>query len=278
MCFTPDLAAYFARIGDAGSRRPNLETLNRLIEAHVRTIPFENLDVLLGRGISVEPADIERKLVHEKRGGYCFEQNTLMMHVLLELGYAVRPISARVRIGQPRDVKTARTHMFLLVDLESEAWLVDVGVGGLSVTCALRLALNDSQPTPHESRRIIAAGDWTQLDQRSPGAVLYHEVLLDDSWQDVCEFTLEEMHPIDRELANWYTSTHPTSHFRDKLTVARSTATGRVTLLNRELKHRDSNGQAVVRRLESDEELIDALRQEFGLVFPAGTRFECGQT
>ena len=275
MDFTTDLDAYFARIGDDGPRTANLETLRRIVEAHVRSIPFENLDILLGRPISVQPQDIERKLVHSGRGGYCFEQNTLMQHVLIALGFSVRPLSARVRFQKPRSFVPPRTHLFSRVELEGETWLVDVGVGGLSPTAPLRLVLDAPQATPHETRRISAAGDWSGFEQRAPDALLYHQVLLGEVWEDVCEFTLEEMHPIDRELGNWFTSTHPASHFRDVLTVARSTDEGRVTLLNRELKHRGPNGALESHTLRTPKDLLDALRGEFGLDFAAGTRFDC---
>ena len=274
MDFTPDLDAYFGRIGDQGPRDPTLATLNRIVEAHVRTIPFENLDILLGKGISVELPDIERKLVHDRRGGYCFEQNSLLQHVLLELGFEVRALSARVRAQKPREFTPPRTHLFLRVELDGQAWLVDVGVGSMSPTAALRLELDTPQPTPHETRRIVASGDWQGFDRRSPDAVLYHQILYGDTWNDVCEFTLEEMFPIDRELGNWFTSTHPASHFRSTINVARSTRTGRVTLQARELKHRAADGKAAGRTLESPEELIEVLLQEFGLQFPDGTRFD----
>ena len=275
MEFTPDLDAYFQRIADTGERAPSLANLRRIVAAHVRRIPFENLDILLGLPIDVQPAAIERKLVHGGRGGYCFEQNTLMQHVLLALGFSVRAISARVRYQKPREVTPARTHLFLQVEVKGESWLVDVGVGGLSPTAPLRLVLDEPQATPHEMRRIVAAGEWSGFEQRSPQALLYHQVLIGGRWEDVCEFTLEEMHPIDRELGNWYTSTHPGSHFRDRLTVARASESGRITILNREFKQRAANGEAQTRILHTDEELLEVLDSEFGLHFPAGTRFEC---
>ena len=273
--FTPDLDAYFQRIGDSGPRQPTLAALNRIIAAHVRTIPFENLDILLGRPISISPKQIEQKLVHDRRGGYCFEQNGLMFQILQALGYTVHALSARVRIQRPREFTPARTHQFLRVELDGQFWIVDVGVGGLSPTAALALVLDESQPTPHEPRRIIAVGDWTNLDQRAPDALLYHQVQLNGHWEDVCEFTLEAMHPIDQELANWYTSAHPNSHFRNLLTVARATDTGRVTLLNRVLKHRKADGSSQTCTLNSDDALLAALKQEFGLNFPADTVFNC---
>ncbi len=271
--FTPDLDAYFARLGDDGPREPNLSNLDRLVAAHARGIPFENLDVLLGKGISLAAEDVERKLVHAGRGGYCFEQNSLMLTVLTALGYDVQPISARVRIGRPRSVTPARTHLFLRVELDGRTRLVDVGVGALSLTSSIELVLDTPQETPHETRRIVATGEWDGLERRSPDARLYHQVRLGDAWEDVCDFTLEEMHPIDRELGNWYTSAHPESHFGSRLVVARATETGRVSLLNWELKRRDASGDAETRTLESEEERLAVLRDEFGLDFPEGTRF-----
>src|SRR5262245_31633198 len=105
-----DVDAYFARIGYRGGRAPTLETLNGIVRAHVQTIPFENLDVLLGRPIELDVESLERKLVAARRGGYCFEQNTLLLEVLGALGFTVRPLSARVRYQRPRDYTPARTH------------------------------------------------------------------------------------------------------------------------------------------------------------------------
>ena len=93
-------------------------------------IPFENLDVVLGRGIDLSDEAVDDKLIHRKRGGYCFEQNTLFMRVLLALGFDVTPISARVRIGRTREETPARTHVFLRVPIDGVHYLADVGVGG----------------------------------------------------------------------------------------------------------------------------------------------------
>ena len=106
-----DIEAYFGRIGYDGSVSPTLDTLSGLMDAHVRAVPFENLDVLLGRGIDVSPAGIVDKLVTRRRGGYCFEQNSLFLHVLQAVGFAATPISARVRVQRPREFTPPRTHM-----------------------------------------------------------------------------------------------------------------------------------------------------------------------
>jgi N-hydroxyarylamine O-acetyltransferase len=275
MAFALDLAAYFERIAYTGSREPCLATLQAITTRHVQSIPFENLDVLLGRSISIEPEAVERKLVRGRRGGYCFEQNTLLMHALQVLGFAVTPLSARVRLQRPRDYTPARTHMFLRIDLEGEAFLADVGVGGLSLAGALRLVPDVRQETAHEPRRIVREGQWSELALRAPEARLFHQAYFASAWHDVYDFTLEPMPAIDREVANWFTSTHPASHFRNRLMVARASSEGRITLHDRELSMRGRDGLAESKILGSAEELLDALDKHFGLRFPAGTRFNC---
>jgi N-hydroxyarylamine O-acetyltransferase len=260
-----DLDAYFARIGYTGPRAPNLDVLNALSAAHVRSIPFENIDVVLGRPIELELPALEKKLVHDRRGGYCFEQNTLFLAVLEQLGFRVRPLSARVRYQRPREYTPARTHLFVRVELD-ETWLADVGVGAMSLTAALRLASHDEQPTPHEPRRL----------HRENG-LIYHQVRLADVWHDVNEFTLEEMPLIDRIVANWYTSTHPQSHFKHRLLVARATPDGgRITVADRELSVRGPDGTATKYTIGSHAELVSVLREHFGIEVPAGAYIDWG--
>jgi N-hydroxyarylamine O-acetyltransferase len=264
MSFQPDVDAYLARIDYAGPRNPTLEVLNSIAEAHVQSIPFENLDVLLGRPIRLEPAAIFQKLVRDRRGGYCFEQNGLLLEILGAMGFQVAPLSARDRWQRPREFNNPRTHVFLRVAIDGENWLVDVGMGGLSPTSAIRLEESGRvQATPHEPRRIIREG-----------GLLFHQALLEGKWCDVYEFTLEEMPFIDRELGNWYTSAHPESHFRNRLIVARAAPESvRLTLQNDEFSIRGRDGRADTRKLSSPEELLEVLATHFGLQFPAGTRF-----
>jgi N-hydroxyarylamine O-acetyltransferase len=255
-----DLDAYFARIAYTGPREPTLTTLHGITSAHTRSIPFENLDVILNRPIRLEPDAIIQKLVHERRGGYCFEQNGLLLDVLQSLEFRTAPLSARVRLQRPRDFTPARTHVFLRVEL-AESWLTDVGVGGLSLTSAIRLDESGAgQQTPHEPRRIV----------REAGR-LFHQVLLGTEWNDVCEFTLEEMPLIDREVANWFTSAHPQSYFRNNLITAKAGPDGsRLTLLNNEFTIRQRGGKSETRPLATTSELLDVLGEYFGLHLPGG--------
>jgi N-hydroxyarylamine O-acetyltransferase len=251
--------AYFARIGYRGSRAPTLETLNEIVRAHVQTIPFENIDVVLGKPIELAIERIVHKLVHERRGGYCFEQNTLLLHVLTELGYRVKPLSARVRYQRPRDYTPARTHLLVRVELD-QSYLADVGVGSMSLTSALRLDEHGEQSTPHEPRRLLRENDR-----------IYHQVRFGDEWHDVAELTLEEMPEIDRITANWYTSTHPQSHFKSRLTVARATPTGRIAIANDELIRREATTEK--QRIESPRHLLQLLDEEFGISLPEAPRY-----
>jgi N-hydroxyarylamine O-acetyltransferase len=254
-----DLDGDFARIGYRDSRAPELATLNAIVRAHVQAIPFENVDVLLGRPIELAPAALEAKLVHARRGGYCFEHNTLLLEVLRALGFDANPISARVRWQRPRDYTPARTHLLVRVEL-AESWLADVGVGAMSPTAVLRLADESEQATPHEPRRLL----------REHG-LIYHQVKLGDDWHDLAELTLEAMPEIDRVVANWYTSAHPSSHFKHRLIAARATPDGRVTLLNDTLSIRGTDGVAVKHAIESPAHLLEVLDRYFGIALPAGT-------
>jgi N-hydroxyarylamine O-acetyltransferase len=157
---TIDVDAYLARIGYTGSRSPTLSTLRALHLHHVLAVPFENLDVLLDRTLSLELPDLERKFVHQRRGGYCYEQNTLFASVLRALGFEVTNLIARVRWQIPPERSTPRSHMILRVAADHEQWIVDVGFGSIGLTAPLHFALDREQSTPHEPRRLIRRDDY----------------------------------------------------------------------------------------------------------------------
>ncbi|RPI43530.1 MAG: arylamine N-acetyltransferase [Betaproteobacteria bacterium] len=259
-----DIERYFERVGYDGPRAPSLDTLNRIAAAHVSSMPFNNIGILRGQPVRLDAGALNRKLVMDGLGGYCFEQNGVLEHVLSALGYDVAPLGARVRLGVPRSVVPPRTHYFLRVDLDGAAWLVDVGFGALSLTSAIRFERGIEQPTPHETRRVV------EEDGR-----LFHQVLLAGTWIDAYEFTLDAMHPIDREVANWWTSTNPASRFRNRLIVARAGPKGtRLTIDNDEFTIRGADGVGDSRAIGSPAELLAILDRHFGLAFPAGTHFD----
>jgi N-hydroxyarylamine O-acetyltransferase len=262
--FEPDLDTYFARIGYTGPREATLAVLHALTLHHATTIPFENLDVMLGRGISLAPEAIFKKLVSDRRGGYCFEQNNLLLLVLRALGYRVTPIGARVRWQIARDVTPARTHLFLRVHLPEGDWLTDVGMGGASLTGAIPLEFDRELPTPHETRRLV----------RDAAGRMFHQLWTGTEWTDCCEFTFETMHPIDCEVANWWTSASPASHFKVNVVTGRPSRDGtRKAIRGGEFTHRRGAEILVQEKITSEPQLLAILAEHFDLRFPSGTRF-----
>lgn len=245
-----DLDAYLQRIGYSGPRTPTLETLRNLHALHPDAIVFEAIDVLLGRGVSLDPAVVDAKLIAGGRGGYCFEHNGLFRRALIALGFKVEGLVGRVRWTAPPDAApTAQTHMLLRVSIDGEAWLADVGFGGCVLTTPLRLHTSDVQETKHGPFRLIAAGE-NQLLQAKLGEI----------WTTTYEFSLQVHPDVDYEVGNWFTSTHPDSHFRTNLMVARTTDQARYTLLNNRYTVRQINGDTQRRLLTADE--IEAVLAE----------------
>lgn len=259
----PHIDAYFSRLGYTGPRVATLAVLQELHLRHVCAIPFENLDVLLGRTLALDLPAVERKLVTSHRGGYCYEQNTLFAAVLRALGFSVETLIARVRWLVPVENATPRSHMILRVTIEGCPWLADVGFGGVGLTGPIRLDTTEEQATSHEPRRVIARGDY-QL----------HQVRVGEEWQDVFQFTADPVPPIDYEVANWYSNKHPRSYFQQNLIVTRVRPEGRVIMFNREFTRRARDGTAHKHMVASPEEMRALLAEHFDLHFPEGTRFE----
>jgi N-hydroxyarylamine O-acetyltransferase len=256
------LSAYLARIGYAGLRAPTLDVLHKVVLAHACRIPFENLDVLLGARIDLRMERVHEKLVAHGRGGYCFEQNTLLMAALRTMGFAVRPLSGRVRFQLVRGIVTPRTHVFLRCEIDGCVWLVDVGVGGITPTAPLRFEPGLAQATAHETHRVVAEE-----------ARYFHQALIGEQWADVYEFTGEQMAPIDREVANWWTSTSADSKFRRNLIVAIACEDGtRRAIQNRRFTRR--RGATVLESFDigDTDDLLRVLATEFGLRLASGTR------
>ena len=149
-----DLQAYAARIEYGGEFTPTLATLRELHLAHATHIPFENLDILLGRPIRLDLESVAAKLIDARRGGYCFEQNALFAAVLEAIGFRVTRLAARVRMGAT-EVRP-RSHMLLAVDVESERWLADVGFGGEGLLLPVRLKVGEVERHFGWQYRVIA--------------------------------------------------------------------------------------------------------------------------
>jgi N-hydroxyarylamine O-acetyltransferase len=254
-----DLDAYLSRIAHRGARDPTPATLEALHFAHATHIPFENLDILLGRPIRIDLASLQAKLVDGGRGGYCFEQNTLFAAVLRALGFDVTLLAARVRFGATRVLP--RTHMVLKVASDGADWLADVGFGAAGPILPVRFEAGAEAPQFAWTYRLVEdAGQWVLQSFR------------EGAWADLYAFTLEPQLPVDFEVANHYVSTHPQSRFVQTLTTQRTGSEERHILVNRELTIERPSG--IERRtLADDDEVLGLLAECFGLRFPAGTRF-----
>jgi len=254
-----DIGAYLSRIRYRGERAPTLGTLQALHLAHATHIPFENLDIQLGRPIRIDLESLQQKLVLGGRGGYCFEQNTLFAGVLRALGFEPTLLAARVRFGATRVLP--RTHMVLKVPSEGAEWLADVGFGAAGLLHPIRFGdSNEVRQFAWTYRLVHDAGHWVLQSFR------------EGAWADLYAFTLEPQLPVDFEVANHYVSTHPQSRFVRSLTVQQVLTDARMTLVDRELAVERPAG--VERRaIGDDDALLHALAETFGLSFPAGTRF-----
>ena len=250
-----DLDRYFARIGYTGSPRPDLATLRALTELHPAAIPFEAIDVFLGRPVDLSLDAIQAKLVAGGRGGYCFEQNGLLKRVLEALGFAVEGLIARVLWMLPPDEPPMPlTHMALRITIDGARWLADVGFGACVAGAPLRFdAIGTEQPTRHETFRLSHRGTWTLLEAQLPGG-----------WQPLYVLSPEPALASDYVAANWYTSTHPESGFRRELRAAVTTPARRTSLLNDRLTVRHAGG-GMDRRFLGGQEIADALVSTFGL-------------
>jgi N-hydroxyarylamine O-acetyltransferase len=249
-----DLDAYVDRLGLAGEALPVTgETLGRLHRAHLAAILFENLDILLGRGIRVDLESIQAKLVGARRGGYCYEHGQLFGAALDQLGFGVDRLLARVwRPG----VTSPRTHLTLRVAAGSETWLCDVGFGS-SPAGPVSLAA----PGP----RQVGAWTYDVVPGELPGTSVLRELQAGE-W--VTQYTVEEasVYPIDVVLSNHYTSTHPDSWFTQVPIVVRREPEAIRSLLGRAYTV-TRPGHVKERRDLSEAEWKDALRGEFGLRF-----------
>ncbi len=259
---TFDLDGYLTRIGVAGPLGPGLETLNTIHLAHALSIPFENLDIFLGRPIRIDLPSIQAKLVAARRGGYCFEHNTLLAAALRAIGFHVTTLGARVGTGDPRMLM--RTHMILAVRTDNGDLLADVGFGAGALLQPIPLAPRGAV-THHGRTFRIAATDF--------GFVLQERK--DDGWPDLYHFTLDEQHASDWVLANHYTSTHPDSGFVRTMTAQRNSLDAHWVLRGRELTEvRDGISTTTT---IAEEDLVGTLHTVFGLDFPNGTTFRSPQ-
>ncbi len=207
---------YFARIGYTGPPTVTHRTLAAIHRQHMLTVPFENLDIPLGRRISLSPEALWNKLIVERRGGFCYELNSLFGRLLQAVGYRVEFLSARVWNG--RQWGPDKDHMTLRVEADAGSWLADVGFGE-SFLVPLRLEAGLVQGAGFTPFRLVNQGDsWTMQARR------------DEQWEDGYRFTLESHAPESFQEMCDYQQTSPDTLFTQRVVCSRATAGGRVSV------------------------------------------------
>lgn len=253
------LAAYLERIGFSEVPAADAVGLEALQRAHRLAIPFENVDVRLGREIRIDSESVFDKLVTRRRGGYCFEQNRLFADILAELGLPSRPLLARVRLGQPAADHPARSHVLLLTEIAGQPWIADVGFGG-SYLPPLPLAdgavTRTADGAQHRLRRIgergALEGEWL-LERAGPHAGTDGRATPHTDWQPQYSYDLSEVGQADLAQANHWTATLSESRFTTLQIATIALSQGFASLIDRSLSV--ANGT-----VQERSEIMDASR------------------
>jgi N-hydroxyarylamine O-acetyltransferase len=247
-----DLDAYCRRIGYAGPRTPTLATLRALQRLHAAAIPYESIDVRRGLGVDLTPAVVDAKLIGARRGGYCFELNTLFLRVLRAVGFRAEPLSARSRWRRPLHERVARTHIALRVRIDERDWLADVGFASCMLTTPLDIGVRGAQETAHEPVRLVPLPGELRIERELGG-----------EWQPLYDLLLAPQEPVDLLAANWLISTHPASTFHEHLVLSRTRDQVRHVLVDARLTTRRA-GSVEHRDLDAIE-LERSVAEDFGL-------------
>ena len=246
-----DSKAYLARIRYYGSTDPSPENLRALHLAHLYAVPFENLDISLGRKITCDEERFVQKIVGLRRGGFCYELNGAFAALLRELGFRVTLLSARVS-REDGSASAEFDHMALRVDLE-EPWLADVGFGD-SFLEPLRLIPEIEQEQSGQRFRIAAVGE----------VMIVQRQMADGTWKSQFRFT-----PTPRELSDFearcqFQQTSPESHFTRQRICTLPTRDGRITLSDLKLI-RTVGETREEHTVKNEEEWRAALEEHFGV-------------
>lgn len=210
------IAAYLSRINCADRPSSDAAGLIQLQEAHRRSIAFESLDIGLGRPITIDSKTVFDKLVTRGRGGYCFEQNRLFSDMLAALGFANRPLLARVLLGLPEGEVPPRTHVLLLTQIGEEQWIADAGFGGSYVPPMRLIHGEEVQTDDGANHRLLLTDDniW-RLERAGPAETGDGRAFPHLDWQAQYVFDLREVEQADLEQCNHWTSTRAGTRFTD---------------------------------------------------------------
>jgi N-hydroxyarylamine O-acetyltransferase len=250
-----DVQAYLARINYTGPSLPTLATLSAIHHAHMLTVPFENLDISMGRKIVLDQDALLRKIVEQRRGGFCYEMNGAFAALLRELGFAVTLLSARVS-RESGGEGPEFDHLALRIDLpEDESWLADVGFGD-SFLKPLRLKTEIEHTDPAGVFRVVRLDQRWQMEKLYPSA-----------WRQQYSFTLQPRQLSDFAGMCHYHQTSPETSFTQNTICTRATPEGRITLSGLKLIQ-TQHGRREERLLTSEDQRVAVLREHFGIELP----------
>lgn len=253
--FTFNKQEYLNRIQHEHNISVDFESLKSIHHAQHLNIPFENFDICLGRNIQLSPAAIFQKLVRQKRGGYCFELNGLLLMALKSFGFEARPLLGRVHLSEE---PTGRSHQTTLVTIEGESWLVDLGFGAESPPIPIPFICHKPVTFKNQTYRLIESELFGYILQSKQ----------DQSWKDLYSFDLSHVFDIDIKYGNYYTSTNPDSFFVNARMIALPLENGMLTLFNDRFK-KVIGGKEEIIFLKDDPSYLKVLEKEFGIEIDA---------
>ncbi len=250
-CFT--IEGYLERINYKGSLDVSKETLYNIHMAHALNIPFENLDVYLKKPVYLDRESLYKKIVTNKRGGYCFEMNGLLSIILQGLGFKVLNLLARITKDNGITYN-AKTHQVLCVEIGDDKYLLDVGYGNHGLAAPILIELGKEQEQFYDTFRIVEVEKYGYALQRK----------VEDEFMYIYAFDLKECSPADFMMSHHFTSTFPESLFVNKKVCTMPTKEGRITLTDDHFKVVEGNETSLL-EIEDDNHYNKLLKEYFKL-------------
>lgn len=245
------LTAYLKRIGFAREPQADIATVREMMRCQLFSVPFENLDVQAGKVVSLVPEDIVSKVLYQQRGGYCYEVNGVFAMALEALGIPYQFVAARPMFYP---VRRPKTHMAIVITLDGEQWLCDLGFGSYGIRAPMQLGVLDAEVRQDSDVFMLSKADNQEYLLKA---------WVNGEWLNQYGFNLYPQEWIDFTPANYLNSTHPDAIFVQKLLVVLHTPSGRKILFGDSLKRVEH--QNVIQQTVPPEQTTSILAEEFGL-------------
>ncbi len=250
-----DIQSFLKRLGmENTTPQKSLEFLKELQYNHVLKIPYENIDILNSHPLDLSPEALYKKIVLNKRGGYCFEVNGLLSAFLKELGFEVFDFGARFLRDQK--ILSFRRHRVVGVKLDGEIYILDVGIGQKAQKHPLKLEAGLIQEQFSESYKFEknSQDEWVLYD------------LHKGEWREFYSFFEDNWLDVDFEPASFYCEKHQNSVFNKDYMLAIKTPTGRKSLNGRDFKIFENDELIYMEENLCDARLKEIIEKEFGII------------